>query len=130
MKQESPLQEVLHSKLPPAGLLLVRYHHHPSQVLAPHDQEARMGPLAHQHGVPLQLLERLTGQATANTHSISSDYGPSSSGSSGVARAEAAEVEAIIADLADLSASDPRGALIIYTSGTTGRPKGALHTHR
>ncbi|EFJ50094.1 hypothetical protein VOLCADRAFT_104041 [Volvox carteri f. nagariensis] len=94
-----------------------------SAVLTPPDQEARLGPIAREHGAVLQLLEPLTGG--------------SSSGNSGAGRTVASEAdvateeEGLVSELGgDLSGSSPTGALIIYTSGTTGKPKGALHTHR
>ncbi|GLI61914.1 hypothetical protein VaNZ11_004438 [Volvox africanus] len=93
-----------------------------SAVLTLPDQEARLGPIAHEHGAALQLLEPLSGSSTSSSDGSSSCVGDSQ-------ETEAA-VEAVAADLRDLSASSTSGALIIYTSGTTGKPKGVLHTHR
>ncbi|GIL63407.1 hypothetical protein Vafri_17443 [Volvox africanus] len=95
-----------------------------SAVLTLPDQEARLGPIANEHGAALQLLEPVAGSSTSTTRI------DSSSSCVGDSQETEAAVEAVAADLRDLSASSTSGALIIYTSGTTGKPKGVLHTHR
>lgn len=103
------------------------------QVLTLPDQEARLGPIAREHGADLQLLEPLTGSCSSSS-SISDRGDKTSRGSNGSCGMSAEEVEAtteaVLADLRDLGQSDTTGSLIIYTSGTTGKPKGVLHTHR
>ncbi|GIL75510.1 hypothetical protein Vretifemale_5226 [Volvox reticuliferus] len=109
-----------------------------SAVLTLPDQEVRLGPIAHEHGAALQLLEPLVGSNRSSCSSCEDDSngnnlsggGDSSSRFGGSHETAEAAVEAVAADLKDLSASSTSGALIIYTSGTTGKPKGVLHTHR
>ncbi|KAG2443494.1 hypothetical protein HXX76_001847 [Chlamydomonas incerta] len=87
-------------------------------ILAPPDQESRLGPIAHEHGSSLQLLPPLVGTA------------PQPHAAAGAADAGEAAADAAAAALSDVAGSSKEGALIIYTSGTTGKPKGVLHTHR
>ncbi len=93
-------------------------------MLCPPDQEAKLGPVAHQHGAKLQLLEPAQGG-----RQLAAGAGGSlrAQGLVGQGQGEAGGVPDL---LGDVGGSSTEGALIIYTSGTTGKPKGVLHTHR
>ncbi|KAG2497238.1 hypothetical protein HYH03_004826 [Edaphochlamys debaryana] len=96
-------------------------------VLAPPDQETRLGPITRRAGAALQLLEPLTGGTPEQPRGRGQGGAAGASGP-GAGSGELSAADA--ADLADLGSSSGRGALIIYTSGTTGKPKGVLHSHR
>ena len=117
-QQQSTHPSRTHPRSLPAFLLPAL----PGQVLAPADQEAKLGPITHEHGCSLQLLPSLVGQPLQ----------PHSAAATATATADASEAAADAAAeaLADVGGSSRGGALIIYTSGTTGKPKGVLHTHR
>lgn len=117
---------------------------HAWQVLAPADQEAKLGPLARQHGAAMHVLEPLQGVALPHRQSCINAAGTGALdvfSTLASAHHQQAGVEQITHDGAWLEFQSAlkgplggdaggQGALIIYTSGTTGKPKGVLHTHR